>query len=223
MANKMKAKKKAVKKPTKLKKITSPPFIEKTGIYDRSTGHLEKLEAVKQGVFTSHEMLGVLNCYRDDCALMFIILDEWTNSNEERVDRLMEFKTHFQLRFDMNPDKGLYQHQHRKLMKFIDNRYWEEQKLALLNSQTNSKTAKENKDILLNQEQQVILFQYLQRINIFDATQKLNTKMATAINVLTGWDKDKTRQLFSSTADIIHKGKVIQAVKQLLTELDKEK
>lgn len=216
MATKSKAN---LKVNSKIKDLDS--IIEKIGIYDRSDKNLEKLEAVKQGLFTIHEMRGVLDCYRDDCQLIFLVLDTLTKSSEERIERIQSFKTHFQLRYDMNEGGTMYWHYHSKLMKFLDSKLWEEQKKVLLEMQTPLKTAKSNKDLLLNQEQLVVLFQFLQKINIFDNTQKLNTKMAYAINLLTGWDKDKTRNLFSDNNDLIHKKKVIQAMKLLITELEK--
>ncbi len=88
------------------------------------------------------------------------------------------------------------------------------------------KTAKGNKDLLLNQEQLVILFQYLNRMNVFDSKQKLNTKMSIAINLLTGWDKKNTLNIFSEVKEIesasINKHKVCNALKTVIREIEKD-
>ncbi len=46
--------------------------------------------------------------------------------------------------------------------------------------------------------------------------------MAKAISLLTGWDIDKTRQLFSQPVNEINPGKVKKVVKILLAELEKD-
>jgi hypothetical protein len=111
---------------------------------------------------------------------------------------------------------------YHKLSTFIDEKILEFNEGKIGSEYKPSKSAKRNKDLLLNQEQTVLLFSYLQRVNIFDKTQKLNSKMAIAINVCTGWDKDKTRQLFSRVETDINKAKVKKAISLLLAEIQKE-
>jgi hypothetical protein len=86
---------------------------------------LNKLEGVKQGLFTSHEMIGAIECYRDNFELIFLVLDKLANGIEEKITRIEEYKIHYQMRFDLNSEKIFYIHQHSKLMKFLNAKEWE--------------------------------------------------------------------------------------------------
>lgn len=186
--------------------------------------HIGNYEAVKRKVFTVFEMIGVIECFQSDLSLLFWVIDK--NKGQKLIDKLEEFKLDFQYRYENYSLRALYQHHHQKLFSFITKKI-SEINLEIIESKiTPLKTAKGNKDLLLNQEQIVILFQYLQKINVFDSTQKLNTKMSMALNLLTGWDENKMRILFSENKDSndrTHKGKVVIAVKKLLSSLEQEK
>ncbi len=238
-------KKKPTKKTTKPKKKNvkiDQPYIEgntryvpikvkgKTqylpmAIYPMDDKHISNLEAVKQGVFTAHEMIGVIECYRDDLNLLFHVIDRPGATSEYLIERLINFKNHYLVRWDkLAPEqKPSFHHQYQKLMDFIEGRLWNEQHKLILKEITPVKTAKENKDLLLNQEAMVLLFIYLQKINVFDEKQKLNTNISRAINLLTGWDAEKTRQLLSTYQgfEYSQKPKLKKAIQKLLEELQK--
>jgi hypothetical protein len=150
-----------------------------------------------------------------------------TISKEQKIANLRRAKYISTLEYSEYKGRGSKKERARFL--YLNYKYWIETNLSELNrleiisKLPTEKTAKGNKDLLLNQEQIVILFQYMQKINVFDSSQQLNTKMANGLNVITGWDKEKMRQLFTKhndrNSDSIQKSKVIKAVDLLLKEL----
>jgi hypothetical protein len=109
--------------------------------YPMDEKQISSLEAVKQGVFTMHEMLGVLECFRDNLSLLFHVLDRPGANSEELVERICSFKNHYLVRWDkLSPvEKPQYHHQYQKLMDYLDGRLWQEQKKVFLSLRDSDK------------------------------------------------------------------------------------
>jgi hypothetical protein len=180
--------------------------------------YYESLSAVTSGLFPLKRIKYITSEFEDNFERLFIAIEQ------KNVKRLLHFKRYYGIKYDRLTDmsRQFSSEYYHKLSTFIDEKILEFNEGKIGSEYKPSKSAKRNKDLLLNQEQTVLLFSYLQRVNIFDKTQKLNSKMAIAINVCTGWDKDKTRQLFSRVETDINKAKVKKAISLLLAEIQKE-
>ena len=121
--------------------------VDNTSLTDKQ---IKNREAVKMGLFTEHEMKGLIDCTGTDLNEMFWVIAN--EKGEKLLDSLNFFKLNYQHRFDANEFPSFYFHYQYKLLGFIENKIQEIQREYILSKREHSEPInKKYKPLLLKE------------------------------------------------------------------------